>query len=469
LPNKLDLKMQNTLKILFFSGLILFFQGCAPTQKIDAMKPEPDDASPLLYNITPSFINLPITIKIQDIENQTNKFLNGLIYEDNNIEDDDLTIKIWKLSPIELQSKNSKLETVLPLKALINYRYGINKFGISLYDTKEINLNGKITLNSSVNLVNWKLNTVTEIKSIDWVESPTITVAGKNIAITYLLNPALRLFKSKMEKSIDSAIEKSMDFKSNVIDAIEKVCLPTQMNKTYNSWLRIVPLEIYTTEALLKPTTISLEMGLKCQIETLIGAKPESKFNRDKLILKPVSKMPNSINANIIAISTYQDASAIINQNFRGKEFSSGSKKVTVQNVSIWHKNEKMVMALELLGSLNGTIYLTGFPQYNATSKEIYFDQLDYVIDTKSKLIKTANWLASGYILKKIQETCRYSIQPNLEEGKTKMQEYMKNYSPMPGVFVNGTIGAIDFQKIQLTNTAILAFLSVNINIDGLK
>jgi len=276
-----------------------------------------------------------------------------------------------------------------------------------------------------------------------------------------------------MEKSIDNAIEKSMDFKSNVIDAIEKVCLPTQMNKTYNSWLRIVPLEIYTTEALLKPTTISLEMGLKCQIETLIGAKPETKFNRDKLILKPVSKMPNAINANIIAISTYQDASAIINQNFKGKEFSNGSKKVTVQNVSIWHKNDKMVIALELLGSLNGTIYLTGFPQYNSTSKEIYFDQLGYVIDTKSKLIKTANWLASGYILKKIQETCRYSIQPNLEEGKTKMQEYMKNYSPMPGVFVNGTIGAIDFQKIQLTNSAVLAFLSVNgsvnINIDGLK
>ncbi len=465
--------MRNSIQSFLFSGLILLFLGCSSTQKIDALKPEPDDASPLLYDIAPSFINLPVTIKIQDIENQTNKFLTGLIYEDNNIEDDNLTIKIWKLSPIKLTSKNAKIETILPLKALINYRYGINQFGVSLYDTKEINLNGKITLNSSINLVNWKLNTITELKSIDWVESPTINVAGKSITITYLINPALRIFRSKIEKSIDSAIEKSMDFKPNVIDAIEKVCMPTQMDKNYNTWLRIVPLEIYTTEAILKPTTIGLEMGLKCQIETLIGTKPESKFNREKLILKPVTKMPNAINANIIAVSTYQDASAIINQNFKGKEFSSGTKKVTVQNVSIWHKNDKMVIALELLGSLNGTVYLTGFPQFNTTSKEIYFDQLDYVINTKSKLIKTANWLASGYILKKIQETCRYSIQKNLDEGKLKMQEYMKNYSPMPGVFINGTVGSVDFQKIQLTNNAIIAFLSidgnVNINIDGLK
>ena len=465
--------MQNILKTLIISSVLMFFSGCSSTQKIATLKPEPDDASPLLYDISPSFINLPITIKIQDIENQTNKFLTGMIYEDNNIEDDDLTIKIWKLNPIELSNKNAKIETILPLKAIINYRYGINKFGVSLYDTKEINLNGKITLSSSINLVNWKLNTITEIKSVDWNESPTIIIAGKSIAITYLINPALRLFKSKMEKSIDNAIEKSMDFKSNVVDAIEKVCLPTQMNKTFNTWLRIVPLEIYTTEAVLKNTTINMEMGLKCNIETIIGQKPETKFNREKLILKPVLKMPNLITANIVAVSTYQDATTIINENFKGKEFSSGNKKVVVQNVAIWHKNGKMVIALDLSGTLNGTIYLTGFPQYNPTSKEIYFDQLDYVIDTKSKLIKTASWLASGYILKKFQENCRYSIQPNLEDGKKKMQEYMNNYTPMPGVFVNGRIGAIEFQKIQLTNTAIIAFLSVNgdvsININGLK
>jgi hypothetical protein len=38
----------------------------------------------------PSFITLPITVKLQDIENQTNLLLNGLIYQDNNIDDDDI-------------------------------------------------------------------------------------------------------------------------------------------------------------------------------------------------------------------------------------------------------------------------------------------------------------------------------------------------------------------------------------------
>jgi hypothetical protein len=116
---------------------------------------------------------------------------------------------------------------------------------------------------------------------------------------------------------------------------------------------------------------------------------------------------------------------------------------------------------------------LAGFPQYNDQTKEIFFDKLDYVLDTKSALLRTANWLAQGLILKKIQQTCRYSITPNLEEGKKSMKQYLSNYSPMEGVFVNGKINDISFQKIQLTNKAIIAFIkingNVNVTVDGLK
>ena len=462
-----------TLSKISFLLVISLFSSCATTSKITALKPEPDDASPLVYENTPSFINIPIAIKLQDIENQTNKFMNGLIYEDNTIEDDDIEMKIWKLAPISIKNTDGKITTVLPLKTTVKYRIGTDKLGISLYTIREFNLNGNITLVSDVALSNWKLNTKTEFKSLDWNESPTTIVMGKSIPITYLINPTVKLFKSKIERKIDEAIEKSMDFKPNVLDALEKICTPFQMNEAFESWLRIVPIELYATDAKFKKETITLEMGLKCNMETLIGQKPITKFDRNKIVLKSVTQMPDKISANIVAVSSYQDASKIITKNFAGQEYGNGSKKVTVQNVSIWHKNGKMVIALDMLGSINGTVYLTGFPQYNETTKEIYFDQLDYVLDTKNKLLKTANWLAQGMVLRKIQESCRYSIQPNLEEGKQSMMNYLKNYSPMPGVFVNGTISNIQFQKIQLTNKAIIAFIKVNgavdVAVDGIK
>ena len=468
------LKFTSNLLILFS---IIFTTSCSTTNKIATLKPEPDDATPLVYESIPSYINLPISIKLKDIENQTNTQLNGLIYEDNSIDDDDIEMKIWKLAPITIKNDNitngQKIITVLPLKAIVKYRIGTKKMGVALYNIKEFNLDGVVTLISEVSLTNWKMKSKTELKSLEWNESPTITVFGKNVPITYLINPAISLFKSKIEKKIDNAIEKSMDFKPNVLVALEKICAPFQMSDTYQSWLKIIPIEIYSTNAKLKNDTFVLDMGMKCTMETIIGKQPESKFNASKIILKSVSKIPQDVSANIVAVSTYQEASKLMTKNFSGQLFGSGSKSIKVQNVAIWHKNGKMIIALDVLGAVNGTIYLAGFPQYNDQTKEVFFDQLDYALDTKNKLMQTANWLAQGLILKKIEQRCHYSIKPNLEEGQKSIMAYLRNYSPMQGVFVNGTIEAIQFEKIQLTNQAIIAFLkikgTVNVSVDGLK
>lgn len=451
--------------------------GCSTSQKINTLKPEPDNATPLVYENNLSFINLPVSVKLKDIENKTNSLLSGLIYDDSDIDDDDIEIKIWKLAPITIRNSNGttgeKIETILPLKAIVKYRIGTKTMGVNLYNTKEFNLNGVVTLTSDITLNNWQLKTKTELKSLNWNETPTMTVFGKNVPITYLINPGIKLFKSKIETKIDEVIAKSMDFKPNVLHALEQICVPFKMNDDYESWLRIVPIEIYSTAAKLNKNSFELQMGMKCTMETLIGQQPISKFDANKIILKPVTKIPNQIKANIVAVSSYHEASKIITKNFIGQEFGSAGKKVKVKNVSIWHKDRKMVIALDLLGSVNGTIYLAGFPKYNDEKKEIYFDKLEYILDTKNKLIRTANWLAQGTVLRKIQENCRYSIQPNLNEGKQAMMTYLKNYNPIPGVFVNGKMEDIEFKKIQLTNNAIIAFIAINgeinIAIDGLK
>jgi hypothetical protein len=51
---------------------------------------------------------------------------------------------------------------------------------------------------------------------------------------------------------------------------------------------------------------------------------------------------------------------------------------------------------VDLSGISNGKIYLSGFPQYNDKSKEIYFDELDYVLDTKNKLMRTGSLKVSS-------------------------------------------------------------------------
>ncbi|WP_130733528.1 DUF4403 family protein [Flavobacterium sp. J27] len=463
--------MKYIVSLIIVFSLFLFLISCSSTSKIEALKPPLSDDSPMVFKNKTSFISLPTEITLKDIETLLNKNMDGLIYEDNDINDDNTEMKIWKTAPIHLTETNGEILSVIPIKIWTKVQYGTSF--MALNDTKEINLNGTITLNSKAHLYNWKLTTKSSIKDFKWSESPNIVIAGKKIPITYIINPTVSIFKSKIAKMIDEAIDSSCDFKPLVLDAMEKISTPVLTNDAYEAWFKLVPVELYVTEAELKNSKITMDMGLKCTMQTMIGQEPKNTFDKNKLVLKPVKTIPNEFEVAVAAVSTYESASKVITKNFQGQEFGSGGKKVMVQKVNLWQNEGKLIIALDLLGSVNGTIYLSGYPQYNTVTKEIFFDKLDYVLNTKSVLLKSANWLAQGTILRKIQENCRYSIQENMDEGKKSMAGYLANYSPMKGVFINGTMSDFTFEKVELTNKAIIAFISTNgkmkITIDGME
>jgi hypothetical protein len=462
--------MTNIKSLLSISIISILFCSCSTSKKIEALKPLPSNDAPMVYKTKTSFVNMPLEITLKEIENQLNKSLSGQIYDDTNLEDDKTEMKITKTAPIRLIEKNGKIQTILPLKIWAKFKYGTDF--MSLNDTREINLNGTITMVSDVKLSNWKMSTNSKIEDFTWSESPSILVAGKNVPITYIINPTLSIFKSKIAKKIDEAIESSCDFKPYVLDVLEKMSTPFLTSEVYQTWFKLIPIEVYVTDAVLEKSKINMDLGLKCNMQTMVGVKPKSTFDRNAIQFKPVTSVPNKVMANVVAISTYESASQIITSNFQGKEFAAGSRKIVIQKVEMWQKDGKIIIALDMTGSMNGTIYLSGIPNYNAITKEIYFDQMDYVLNTKGVLTKTANWLLQGVILKKIQENCRYSIKENLDEGKKSLLPYLNNFSPMKGVFVNGTLNDFEFEKVEVTDKAIIAFITttgkMNVKIDGM-
>ena len=451
--------------------IILATVSCGTTKKIEALKPAPSNTNSVVFKNKVSFISMPVEITLKELEKQLNKNVNGLIYNDSILNDDKTEMKIWKTASIKLSEKDGSIVSIIPLKIWAKFKYGTDFMGLN--DTREINLNGFITLNSKTHLTNWKLTTSSKIEDFEWSESPTILVAGKNIPITYIINPTLSMFKSKISKMIDKAIDENCDFKPQVLSALKKLSTPILTSEQYETWFKMVPMELYVTEAKLTKTKIMLNMGLKCNMQTMVGQEPKNSFDATKIVLKPVEKIPDNTTVSVVAVSTFESASKIVTKNFQGQEFASGSRKIVVQKVDLWQKDSKMIIALDVLGSINGTIYLSGIPNYNPITKEIYFEQMDYVLNTKSVLMKSANWLLHGTILKSIQENCRYSIKGNLEEGKQNIKPYLTNYSPMKGVFINGTINDFEFEKVELTDKAIIAFITtsgkMDIKVDGLE
>lgn len=118
--------------------IIYLFSSCATTKKIEALKPLPSDDSPMVYKNKTSFIALPVEVSIQEIENQINKNLSELIYEDTNLDDDNTVMKIWKTGKIKLTEKNGIITSEIPLKIWSKFKYGTDYLGLN--DTRQIQL-----------------------------------------------------------------------------------------------------------------------------------------------------------------------------------------------------------------------------------------------------------------------------------------------------------------------------------------
>jgi len=227
--------------------------SCGTTNKIEALKPLPSDDSPMVYKSNTSFVSMPLEISLKEIEKQVNKKMTGLIYEDADM-------KIWKTADIKLTEKSGKIESILPLKIWVKFKYGTNFMGLN--DTREVNLNGTITLLSNARMTNFKLTTSSKIDDYVWSESPSIVVAGRNVPITYIINPMLSMSKSKISKMIDDAINDLPDFKPVVLDVLENMSKPFMTSDVYQTWFRLEPIEVYVTDAVLDKSKIAMDLGL---------------------------------------------------------------------------------------------------------------------------------------------------------------------------------------------------------------
>lgn len=467
-------KNMKTVLSILFASILFVIAGCSTSKQVTALKPLPDYSSTtVVYDKQLSYINMPVEVSVADLQNQTNKYLVGIIYDDKSLDGDNVMMKVTKEAPIAIKEQNGRIYIDLPLRINGKVKYGFESLGVSMYDTRDFYLNGVVKLNSLVALKDWKINTNTVIQEIVWKESPSISVAGKNVPITYLINPAISVFKGRLSKMVDDAIAQSLDIKPYVLDALQAIAAPIQVDEQYNTWFAMQPVEMYATKAVAANKKITATLGLKTYLETSVGRKPSLTFNKNAIALKAVDKIPNEFKVNVAAFAPYTYASEIIQKNFAGQKFESGKKSVTVNKIDLWGKEGKMIVAVNMSGSVNGDFYLSGVPLYDATTKEVYLDQVDYVLDSKSKLLKAGSWLAHGIILNKIKQNCRFSIASQLAEGEKSMKSYLTNYQPVKGVKVNGALNQFTPDKIILTPNAIVAMMTANgkvaVTIDGLE
>jgi hypothetical protein len=276
------------------------------------------------------------------------------------------------------------------------------------------------------------------------------------IPITSIIEKIMDRELPGVVRTVDSEISK-IDIKSKVEIAWRAVQEPFLINESYQAWLKITPSEILMTPLAAKGRNARVGIGMSAVAETFLGKKPSSAVLTKVPPLKLVQNMEEKFEVGLITDVPYAELRKLALNQSGGKtyEFNNGKYKITVLDIDVYGKGEDVIVATTLSGSLNGKVYLKGKPVFDKATTTVRIKDLDYDLDTKNKVAKTADWLAHGKFIKMMEPYFAFSISSQLEEGKKLIQENLAGSKMNKNINLNGKLNELQLQEIYITNNGL--------------
>ena len=449
--------------------LLLLLYSCRSADTFTAKRPaekymHPDSVS-FAHDI--STLNLPIDIPVAEIENQLNQQLTGLLYEDDKLDDDNLLLKVWKRENLTVNANGSAFDIKIPLKIWVK----AGKFGI--FKELEFALNAKISTQLSLT-PDWQLRTVTTPKGYDWVSKPVFKLGFIEIPITGIIEKVLDEQIPQVSKELDKYVGEKVEIKKYVQQAWIQMQTPYQVSQEYDTWLKVTPLEVLMTPIQGTGKSAGTRLGIRTFTETIVGEKPEVIVNDKLPPLKLVTSMADDFTIGLSSEISHKQAEKLLSAMMVGQTytFQDGKYNITVKSLELYGNQERLIIATQLEGSLNGKVYFAGVPFYNPQTRSLEIKNLDYEIDTKNKLLKAASWLAHGKFTKMLAQNFKFPVGDQIDQAKKTLQDNLKDYKLSKGVFLTGTLQKLEPKNVYITTKSIIATLEAtgkaSIRIEGL-
>jgi len=427
---------------------------------------EKPSESYLPSNIAPALSELPLQVEIdvKKLESSINKKMNGVIFEGSNLSGKDLSVKVSKAQNFTFSISNNVIEYRVPLKVWTRFAWKVEKFGMSVGDFYEATGSIALTYKTSISIdKNWKLISKTASSGYEWIETPKLNVVGVTVPVTPIANLALSRCDQLISTQIDKSLAETVDLKKYVTQVWTEVQKPREVNTENNVWVRIAPKDIYVSPFTTTGNKLNLAVALYTQIESFMGAKPTVNSPIALPPFKYINRPAQQFNVNVGADVTFEKILEIAKKQLINKTFTEGKRTITITDLSIFGSQGKAVFVADVIGAFKGRIYFTGNMTYNSTKVAVEITEPEFDLKTSNALVKSANWLLHGMILKQLTPYLTYPVKTDLDKMKTDVNKMMNNYTIMDGVSLQGKLNNLSVTSLSLIPGA----MRIQANIKG--
>jgi len=440
--------------------LILGFAGCT-VLKIER-PPESYEENKIQPPV--SYLSIPFEIDLKKMEQLVNQQFHGLIYADTSFDDNDhdnLMVKAWKMSDIKLNMDGNQIFYQVPLSVWIKKKFVIGAFGIGVSDTREVT--GNIILKFRTRIAiqkDWTISAITFSDGYEWVTTPVLQLAGGiSIPLPFISDLLLEANQKDINTQIDKAFQSSFDLKSSFTPVWNKIQIPIKLSDEYPLWVKITPLEISTIPLQGSSNMIRHTIGIKAYTELFYGDEPAYLVNETLPDLKITSRLDNDFNISLALDVPFKHINEIADKQLVGFQYRQGNYLVDVKDIFLFGSGDKIVVALNIAGTIKGTVYLSGKPYYDRDSSSLKVKDLDFDIRTKNVLIRSASWIFHQNLLQTLGQQLSFPLGDQLQSARNQLQSYLDGNKKVQYFGISGTIDKPEIGDILITRESVKAMI----------
>ena len=408
-----------------------------------------------------SVINLYADLEVAKLEALVNSKIDSVLYDDNSFEDhdgDNLMVKAWKDGPVTLKFENDELTWELPLRIWMKKGLKVFNYNVPFVNSWEYNGNIKLRFKTKLTVNHdWTIKTTTISDGYDWVKKPAVQIGSVNLPITIIANLLLTFNKETISKHIDDVMAGSFDFRRIAEEGWKMMFNPYKVQGDYDAWLSINPYSISIMPVLGSQGHIRFGAAIVSDVECLLDNIPQSGMIRTLPDLQPLKAASDTFHVSLLTDIPFTSIGRIMTAECGDSTFVFGNRKISFEAFRVYGSNGKLAIETKVKGSINGTIYLTGTPYFNAADTTVRLKDLIFDVRTRNLLTNSAKWLFNGKIERTLMKSIAIPFNTNISKVENQLVGFFKHYPLGFGFELNGKLARLSVTDLALTPGSVKA------------
>ena len=410
-----------------------FLCSCAGVTHLTAERPR-DEAFRTVLKREASTLNIPIEASTDDIARLLNQTIRKDLYK-GSTKTRGLTADVVRNGPIVVTAADNFLYVTLPVSMSLSY---------GMLETPAVSLSMRFKATAGVS-PDWRLHSEIYYLGLSDLLAEDVGVGPfslkPRLIVEGFTQPVQRLVSDLLTQKINDLFP----LKKQVARVWDTARKPVLLDRNYSAWLKLTPREVMMYPLTAQKNRVRLSVGISAFAELVVGPEPAAQPPVPLPDLKLVNTFDKTFRITLNADLYYRDLLAIAAPLLLNKRFDADGKSIVIKGLDLYGNGDRLVVKLETQGSLEGVFYLTAKPVFNPQTNVFSVEDVDFDMQTRSLLLRSADWFLHGIIREAIRDRLNMDLTRQLEESRLMAAKALARVPLVEHVFLKGDIKHLKF------------------------